>query len=261
MIKLGTHVDSHDPIAQAQGLEADICQFFLGDPQSYKKPATTHPGGAIALKAEAEAANIDCYIHAAYIINVASLNNRIRIPSRKLLQQTIDAAAEIGANGVIVHGGHVTKGDDPQDGFANWAKCVAGLELKVQLLIENTAGGANAMARRFDRLAQLWDALATTDQGDQIGLCLDTCHAFTGGNELGGIVERVTAITGRIDLIHGNNSRDTFDSGADRHAALNSGTIAPAELLEVFRSADCPVILETPTPTVAEDLHWLRQQL
>ena len=35
----------------------------------------------------AEAAGVDLYVHAPYIVNVATTNNRIRIPSRKLLQQ------------------------------------------------------------------------------------------------------------------------------------------------------------------------------
>ena len=68
-------------------------QFFLGDPQSYKGPEIRYAGGAAALRAAAEAAGVDLYVHAPYIVNVATTNNRIRIPSRKLLQQHMDAAA------------------------------------------------------------------------------------------------------------------------------------------------------------------------
>ena len=82
-------------------------QFFLGDPQGYKGPEVRYAGGADGLRADAEAAGIGLYVHAPYIVNVATTNNRIRIPSRKLLQQHMDAAAEIGARGLIVHGGHV----------------------------------------------------------------------------------------------------------------------------------------------------------
>ena len=72
------------------------------------------------------------------------------------------------------------------------------------ILIENTAGGDNACARRFDALARLWDAVGEFGAG----FCLDTCHAHAGGEELLGIVDRVKAITGRIDLVHANDSRD-----------------------------------------------------
>ena len=98
-------------------------------------------------------AGVDLYVHAPYIVNVATTNNRIRIPSRKLLQQHMDAAAEIGAKGLIVHGGHVNKDDDPAKGFDNWRKAIEATDIKIPLLIENTAGGDNAMTRHLDRIA------------------------------------------------------------------------------------------------------------
>ena len=147
MTSLGAHVDSRDPLTEAAALGADVVQLFLGDPQSWKKPATLSPGGAEALRAGAAEAGVALVVHAPYIINVASTNNRIRIPSRKLLQQTVTEAAAIGAKGVVVHGGHVTANDDPAAGFTNWRKAVDGLDLPVPIFIENTAGGANAMAR------------------------------------------------------------------------------------------------------------------
>ena len=81
----------------------------------------------------------------------------IRIPSRKLLQQHMDAAAEIGAKGLIVHGGHVQDDDDPAKGFDNWRKAVEATDIKIPLLIENTAGGDNAMTRYLERIAGVWD--------------------------------------------------------------------------------------------------------
>ena len=91
------------------------------------------------------------------------------------------------------------------------------------MLIENTAGGDNACARRFDALARLWDAIGEFE----VGFCLDTCHAHAGGEDLLDVVDRVKAITGRIDLIHANDSKDAFDSGRDRHDNLGSGKIDP----------------------------------
>ena len=175
------------------------------------------------------------------------MNNKIRIPSRKILGQHAAAATAIGAKGLIVHGGHVLKrrrlrrrasttGARPSPGQAD----EGGFGLPI--LIENTAGGNNAIARRFDRLAQLWDAIGEFGPG----FCLDTCHAYAGGEDLAGIVDRVLAITGRIDLVHANNSRDTFDSGADRHANFDAGTIDPAAIAEVCRAAGSDVIVETP---------------
>ena len=81
---------------------------------------------------------------------------------------------------------------------------------------------------------------------DLVGFCLDTCHAHAGGNPLETVVADVRAITGRIDLVHCNDSRDEFDSGADRHANLGAGQIDPDLLAAVIRDAGAPVVLETP---------------
>ena len=113
-----------------------------------------------------------------------------------MLLQHARAAAEIGAKGLIVHGGHVDKGGELDVGFDNWRKTFAYAAKEggfgLPILIENTAGGDNACARRFDALSRLWDAVG--DFG--AGFCLDTCHAHAGGEELLGIVDRVKAITG-----------------------------------------------------------------
>ncbi len=79
-----------------------------------------------------------------------------------------------------------------------------------------------------------------------VGFCLDTCHAHAGGNALETVVDDVRRITGRIDLVHCNDSRDEFDSGADRHANLGAGRIDPDLLAAVVRDAGAPVVCETP---------------
>lgn len=263
MREIGAHVDQDDPIAAAAARGIDIVQIFLGDPQSWKKPSAVYPGGAEALKQAAEAAGVGIYVHAPYIINVASTNNRIRIPSRKLLQQTVTEAAAVGARGVIVHGGHVTGNDDPAQGYVNWRKAVDGLKLDVPIFIENTAGGNNAMMRYLDAMTQVWEALDGSDNLESVGFCLDTCHAFAAGLDLTTVVDDVLGITGRIDLVHLNDSRSPAGSGADRHANLGQGEIDPDELAGVVGKAGAPAILETPGGPAEHtaDLEWIHQRL
>jgi deoxyribonuclease-4 len=191
---------------------------------------------------------------------VASTNNKIRIPSRKILTQHAAAAAAIGAKGLIVHGGHVTAKDDPGEGIENWRKTferapAGGFGLPI--LIENTAGGENAMARTFDRLGRLWDAVGEFGPG----FVLDTCHAWAAGEDLEDIVDRVRALTGRVDLVHANSSRDAAGSGADRHANYDSGTIDPELVAAACRDAGCDVIVETPFEGIAGDVEYLRKAL
>jgi deoxyribonuclease-4 len=256
-MRIGAHVDRADPLAEAVAREADVVQFFLTDPQGYKSPPERPDAAAL------RATEIDVYVHAPYIVNVATLNNRIRIPSRKLLLTHATAAREVGAKGLIVHGGHVDRSEDLATGIDNWRKAFAYAAesggLPTQVLIENTAGGDSALARRFDALARLWDAVGEYD----VGFCLDTCHAYAGGEDLVDVVERVKAITGRIDLVHANGSKDGFDSGRDRHDNLGSGTIDPKLIVAVVRAAGAPVVVETPGGADGQgaDIAYLREQL
>jgi len=252
-ILIGAHISGAKPLAEAAERDADLVQMFLGDPQGWKKPPP---------RADAEellAADIPIYVHAPYLINVASANNRIRIPSRKNLQDAADAAAEIGAAGLVVHGGHVTDDEDVAEGFPRWRKALDIVETDVPILIENTAGGENAMAREVETIARLWEHIGDTG----VGFVLDTCHAWAGGEDLETVVSRVMAATGRIDLVHCNNSRDPFDSRRDRHASLGNGEI-PGELLaSVVREAGVPAVVETPGEAIehSADIRWLRERL
>src|SRR3954463_10041954 len=256
-MRIGAHVDPAAPLAEAAARGAEAVQFFLTDPQGYKSPKPRDDAAALR---ESE---VDIYIHAPYIVNVASPNNRIRIPSRKLLMAHARAAAELGAKGLIVHGGHVGKDADLAAGFDNWRKAFEYAEkdggLPLPILIENTAGGDNACARRFDDLARLWEAVGPFGAG----FCLDTCHAFAGGEELLGVVDRVKAITGRIDLVHCNDSKDDFDSGRDRHQNIGSGNIETDAIIAVVEAAGAPVVCETPggASGQAADIALLRKNL
>jgi deoxyribonuclease-4 len=248
MQEIGAHVDQSDPVTEATDRKADVVQFFLGDPQSWKAPVLP----------PVDVSGLSFFVHAPYVINVASSNNKIRIPSRKILDNHIAAATSLGARGLVVHGGHVTKGEDPSVGVANWVKTLERASLTLPVLVENTAGGDFAMARHLDAIARLWDAIGHVDN---VGFCLDTCHFHAGGEDLVTVVERVRAITGRIDLVHCNDSRDAWNSGADRHANLGSGQIDLEVLLGVVRAVDCPVVVETPREGQADDIALLRERL
>jgi len=256
-MRIGAHVDREDPLAAATERKADVVQFFLSDPQAWVDPEERSDAAQLV------ASDIDVFVHAPYRINVATMNNRIRIPSRKLLFTYSTAAATVGAKGLIVHGGHVEKPGEVAKGIDNWRKTFAYAQeqggFATPILIENTAGGDNACARRLDALARLWDAVGEFG----VGFCLDTCHAHAGGEELLGIVDRVKAITGRIDLIHANDSRDPFDSRRDRHDNIGNGEIDPDLIVAVIRAAGAPVVVETPGGAEGQggDIAFLRDRL
>lgn len=253
MIKLGAHIPAGDPLQEAEARGVELVQFFLGSPQSWRKPAPRQDADRL------RSSPVDIYVHAPYLVNVASPNNRVRIPSRKILAQTVEAAEQVGAAGVVVHGGHVTKNEAVEAGFSRWRKALEWVDTDIPILIENTASGNNAQARRLRHLAGLWEVIG--DLGP--GFCLDTCHAWAGGEVLEGLVDRVLAATGRIDLVHLNDSRDGFNSRRDRHANLGRGHI-PGELLaEVVRAAGAPAVIETPGAAEQHrsDLAWIEERL
>lgn len=250
MIRVGAHTSSQHPLAEAKARSADLVQIFLSNPQSWKKPIPRED------VEELRTSDISIYVHAPYLINLCADNNRVRIPSRKILQDTCDAASEIGATAVVVHGGHVT-GDGPQEeGIVRWRKALEVLDTEMQVLIENTAGGDKAVAREVEWLERLWAEIGEFG----VGFVLDTCHAWAGGMAFDGLVESVRAAIGRIDLVHANDSKDPFDSHRDRHQNLGQGEIPPDLLAEVICSAAAPVVVETPggAEDQAADIEWVR---
>lgn len=251
---IGAHVGSESPLQAAAQRDAALVQIFLSAPQSWKAPPPREDAAVLA------AADLPIYVHSPYVMNPGSPNNRIRIPSRKTIAQTMVAAEAIGAAGVIVHGGHVGDEERVAVGFERWRKLLDTFESPVPLLIENTAGGGNAIARELDNYGPLWDEIG----GYNVGVCLDTCHAWAAGEDLLTAVDRLRELTGRLDLVHCNDSRDPHNSRRDRHANLGQGEIPEGMLVDLVSAADVPTVVETPDTEGgghAADIAWLRERL
>jgi deoxyribonuclease-4 len=252
---VGAHIGPDSPLETAGELGADCVQIFLSNPQGWEKPPPRDDAEQLRESA------LPVYVHAPYLINVCSPRNNVRYGSRKILQQTCDAAGEIAAAGVIVHGGHAE--DDVGEGVGRWLRTLEMLQSDVPVLIENTAGGDNAVARRLDALAVLWEAISKAKPDVEIGFCFDTCHAHAAGEDLSDVVERALAIVDRIDLLHANDSRDPPGTGADRHANLGAGQIGVEPLQAMIRAAGAPVVVETPGDDgdLRADIEFVREAL
>ena len=247
---IGAHVGQEDPLGDAKALGIDVVQMFLGDPQSFAKPDPREDADLL------NASDVPIYVHAPYRLNVCHPTPRIRVPSRKTLAENVQAAADIGAAAVIVHGGHAE--DDPLEGPTRWWKVFEERKFPMRILIENTAGGNNAVARYVDQLERLWERL----EGFDVGFCFDTCHAHAAGEDLADVVERVLKVVGKIDVLHCNDSRDEAGTGADRHANIGKGKMDPDAILAMVKASRADVVIfETPWPGIKDDLDWLRSQL
>ena len=250
---IGAHVGSADPLEAAAERDADAVQIFVGDPHSWKKPEPRDDAEALL------ASDLPIYVHAPYPMNLASGNNRVRIPSRKTLAHIVEAATDIGANGVIVHGGSVEDDEDVAVGFERWRKALDSFDQTVPIFVENTAGSGNTVMQDLANYGPLWEAIG----GYDVGVCLDTCHAWAAGADMEGAVDLIASLTGGVGLVHANDSRDPAGSNRDRHENLGEGEIPEELLVGVIRAAGVPAIVETrgDAEQQAADIAWLRARL
>jgi deoxyribonuclease-4 len=158
-------------------------------------------------------------VHSSYLINLGgddALQNKSVI---SILDDTQKASA-LGIEYVVFHPG-VGTFDDIRRGLL---KLATQIPQNVNLLIENAASNKNKVCSRFESLKDLIE-------GTNIGVCLDTCHAFVAGYPLYQDVNRVISdlenIIGlnRIPIIHFNDAVGDCGSGLDRHASLLEGKI------------------------------------
>ena len=252
MVLIGAHVRGDDPVATAAELDAGCVQLFLADPQGWKKPVPRDDADALV------ASGLGIYAHAPYLVNVASTNNRIRIPSRNMIAQHAAAAAGLGARALIVHGGHVGDGDDLAVGIENWRKTFERATFPVKILVENTAGGENACARTLDGLAQALGRdrrvrrRAVPRHVPRVGgrggpgdASSSACAPSRGGSTWCTPTARATP----------------QGSARDRHAGFASGTIPPELIAHVVREAGSDAVVETPAESQAQDIAFLRAAL
>ena len=247
---IGSHVHQDDPLAAAEADGADVVQFFLGNPQSWKKPKPRDDAEVL------KASSMPLYVHAPYLINVASANNRVRIPSRKILQDTCDAASEINATAVIVHGGHADD-NDMEAGFERWRQ---GAGVPRDRRCRCTWRTPRAATMRWPGTSTPSPGCGTTSATSGIGFCLDTCHAWAAGEALIDAVDRIKASSPAASTWCTATTRsDAAGSGADRHANFGTGQIDPELLVAVVKAADAPVICETADEGRKDDIAFLRE--
>ena len=148
------------------------------------------------------------YVHAPYLINVASANNRIRIPSRKILQQTCDAAGRDQRDR-----GHRARRPRADDDEARPASSAGSRRL-------NSSSPTCRCTSRTPRAATTrWPATSTRSPACGItSATAASASASTPATRRGGRgADRRSrahqAITGRIDLVHCNDSKDGAGSG------------------------------------------------
>ena len=137
----------------------------------------------------------------------------------------------------------------------------------VTAVIENTSGMGSMVGFKFEQLAQI---IHYVEDKSRVGVCIDTCHAFTAGYNLADndgykqTWEDFDKIIGAEYLkgIHLNDSKKPLGSRVDRHDNLGLGFLG-LDFFKRFindqRFDNMPVILETPDESKwAEEIALLR---
>jgi deoxyribonuclease-4 len=257
---LGAHVSSsggiHTAIDRIAEMGGESVQVFTQSPRAWR-PTNHAPSNFERFKerrAEAGITGVVC--HALYLINLASPKKDFYDKSVAALQNTVDVACGIGAEGVIFHvGSHQGAGFDTglKRVVPALQKCLKRCTDDTWLLIENTAGTGDTIGRSIDELAALVDRL---DRHPRIGICLDSCHLYATGydvtdrNELDRVIQEVDEKIGldRLKALHVNDSKTPLGSNRDRHDNIGEGLMG--DKLGVFLShpklQGLPALLEVP---------------
>ena len=186
------------------------------------------------------------FVHTPYLVNLGSPTPSTYEKSVATVAHNLRRAAEIGAEGVVVHTGScVDEGDARLRAAPGPRGAAAGARRARQpgdgpwLLLEPTAGQGRSLCAGVEDLGPY---LAALDHHPAVGICLDTCHVFAAGaplDEPGGTtatVDRLVEIAGadRLRLVHANDSMDVRGAFKDRHQKIGDGHIGLGAFEELF---------------------------
>ena len=254
-------------VANADEVGAETFQIFVGNPRGWALSAGKPAEDARFRDLMAERGT-RTFIHAPYLVNLGSPTPATYEKSVASVAHNLRRAAEIGAEGVVVHtGSYVGDEDDTRamrqvrEGLLPILDAIAD-DAAPWLLLEPTAGQGRSLCAGVEDLQPY---LAAIDLHPKAGICLDTCHVFAAGaplDEPGGTtatVDRIVEIggAGRLRLIHANDSMDVRGAFKDRHQRIGEGHIGTAAFEELFAhpaTDGVPFILETPGSRGADNV-------
>jgi deoxyribonuclease-4 len=261
-------IGSHVPVAgglhsvglsYARDLGAETVQVFVANPRGWATPVG-NPLQDEAFRAACAEASVPAYVHAPYLINFGSHTEATVERSVESLRHSLRRGREIGALGVVVHTGSATGGRDRAVALKQVREHMLPLldELTRDddpyVLLEPTAGQGASLCSLVEDLGPYVEQL---DAHPKLGVCLDTCHVFAAGHDLAGPAGAHRALdelaatvgTGRLKLIHANDSKDVVGAHKDRHANIGAGHIGEdpfRDLMTHPETAGVPLIIETP---------------
>jgi deoxyribonuclease-4 len=259
--EFGAHVSSAGGVdmapERAREIESVCLQLFTKQPNRWAEP-TVDEALAQAFSTERQAHGIQVAgSHDSYLINLASPDPTLWERSYQSFRKELERCAALELDFLVTHPGNATDGDLERGIIENAKGVTQALEVvdgPTRVLLELTAGGGTTVGASFENLAAILEKIPDHLHA-RLGICFDTCHAYSGGYDLvegyEEVWERFIQILGLewLGLFHLNDSKNPFASRKDRHEALGEGTLGPEpfrRIVQDTRFLDIPKILETP---------------
>lgn len=263
-MKQGFRIGAHVSVAggllnapdRALNIGANCMQIFSSPPQQWKSSTYSRQEMEEFKKLVQEKDLLPVFVHAVYLINLASDNPVIVRRSRDALVLDMQFAEKIGARGAIFQIGSHPSGwqEGKRDELINVFEGILRNSPKETLLIvENSAGSGNKIGVTLAQLGQI----AQDVIDPRLKFCLDTAHAFEAGydirkpNLVTSFAKEVERTIGwkNVVCIHVNDSKTDLGSNADRHENIGEGKIGLSGFRALLSHPDIlgkPLIIETP---------------
>lgn len=259
--ELGAHVSAGGGVQlapeRAAAIGASNLQLFTKQPSRWAEPKFDQDL-AEAFQAAREKHEIRVAgSHDSYLINLSTPDKRLWGMSQRCFQGELERCCLLGLDFLVTHPGNATDGNETA-GLERNARGVAEslrvVEGPTRVLLELTAGSGTSVGATFENLQSIIEQIPE-EQQHRLGVCFDTCHAYSAGYDLlhdyDDVWSRFDELIGleRLGLIHMNDSKHPFDSRKDRHEHIGQGTLGPQPFEKIMldkRLEHVPKILETP---------------
>jgi deoxyribonuclease-4 len=259
--ELGAHVSAaggvHNAPARAREIGSVVMQLFTKQPNRWAEPQIAD-GVAAEFRKNRDAHEIATVgAHDSYLINLSSPDEQLWRRSQNSFEAELSRCAQLSLDFLVTHPGNATDGEYDAGLERNARGVTQSLEAAegpTRVLLEITAGSGTSVGATFENLQTIIEGIPE-EQRHRVGICFDTCHAYSAGYDLvddyDGVWAAFDRIIGieRLGLIHMNDSKHPFASNKDRHETLGEGTLGSEPFRRIVldeRLRDVPKILETP---------------
>lgn len=207
--------------------------------------------------------------HDNFLINLGAPDPENLLKSRQSFLEEMQRCMKLGLTMLNFHPGSHLKKVDPDDCLKTIAESVnlsLAQTVGVTAVIENTAGQGSNLGFSFEQIARI---IELVDDKSRVGVCIDTCHAFSAGYDLAtpeGYAEtwrQFDDIIGRKYLkgMHLNDDKRELGSRIDRHEKIGLGSLGKDFFVMLMNDPSLdgiPLILETPDDSIwSQEIKWL----